>query len=427
MMILPTLLAAAVALMNPTPSVVRVAPRPDGGHQLIVNGEPLFVRGVGGGQSRTAELAALGGNSIRTWGPSQGALEAAAAHGMWVMMGLPLRKARDGFYEDPERVARQLERARDIVRAHRDHPSMLLWGIGNETELGTRETERRITLWKALNDVARMVHEEDPNHPTGLVIAGINRERAEEIRAHCPDIDILCVNAYGNVSGVTRVLNEMRWDIPFLLTEYGPTGHWQVEKTPWGLPIEETSTAKADVYRRAHETVINTHPNSLGGHAFLWGHKQEKTHTWYGILLPGNDELLGAAEALSFAWTGAWPEDRWPRIEAPPVATREDGTATTAPNTFTAGERIRLTVNATDPEGDALEVTWDLRPDASNNPATGGAFEPPTEPIAGAIVEANGMEALVRLPAEAGPYRVFVYARDGKGRAATANLPLLAE
>ena len=36
-------------------------------HRLVRNGQPYFVQGVGG-HTHLAELAAIGGNSIRTWG-----------------------------------------------------------------------------------------------------------------------------------------------------------------------------------------------------------------------------------------------------------------------------------------------------------------------------------------------------------------------
>ena len=60
----------------------------------------------------------------------------------------------------------------------------------------------------------------------------------------------------------------------------------------------------------------------------------------------------------------------------------------------------------------------------SDNPGRGGDREPSTPPIAEALVSAQQNQALIQLPAKEGNYRLFVYAFDPKGSAATANLPL---
>jgi hypothetical protein len=41
-------------------------------------------------------------------------------------------------------------------------------------------------------------------------------------------------------------------DRPYVITEFGPFGWWQVEKTPWGAELEPTSTAKAITYRQSY-------------------------------------------------------------------------------------------------------------------------------------------------------------------------------
>ena len=61
-------------------------------------------------------------------------------------------------------------------------------------------------------------------------------------------------------------------------------------------------------------------------------------------------------------------------------------------------------------------------PETLTRAATGKA---PTPPIDGLVRSAAGISAVFQLPAEEGPYRLFVYVRDGHGNAATANYPLL--
>jgi len=46
----------------------------------------------------------------------------------------------------------------------------------------------------------------------------------------------------------------------------------------------------------------------------VWGQKQEKTSTWYGMFWP-TGEKLPQVDAISRAWTGQWPSNRCPRVD----------------------------------------------------------------------------------------------------------------
>ena len=65
-----------------------------------------------------------------------------------------------------------------------------------------------------------------------------------------------------------------------------------------------------------------------------------------------------------------------------------------------------------------------LRPE-SGDYATGGDFRPKLPDIEDAVIEGNAEGARVRMPEEPGAYRLFLYAYDEAGNAATANVPLL--
>ena len=52
--------------------------------------------------------------------------------------------------------------------------------------------------------------------------------------------------------------------------------------------------------------------------------------------------------------------------------------------------------------------------------------EPTPPAVEGAVASADANGAKVTMPAKAGRYRLFVIVRDGRGGAATANVPLLA-
>jgi len=64
--------------------------------------------------------------------------------------------------------------------------------------------------------------------------------------------------------------NGFDYNKPYVLTEWGTNGHWQVAQNQWGLPIKETSTGKAALYTERHQEVIAAEPDCLGGYSFLW-------------------------------------------------------------------------------------------------------------------------------------------------------------
>ena len=389
----------------------------DEGWQLLRGGQPFLIRGAGGSASMEA-LAAAGANSLRTWSTDGvgDILDEAHRHGLTVTVGIWLGHERHGFdYSDPQQVAAQLERAREAVLAHRDHPALLMWGIGNEMEgFGSGDDP---VIWKAVNDVAAMVKELDPHHPTMTVTADIGGGRIEFVHERSPAIDIHGINSYGGALSIADRLRDGGGAKPFVITEFGPVGPWEMPTTDWGAPYEQTSTQKADFYRQAYEkAVLESSGQSLGAYAFLWGHKMEGTATWFGMLLD-DGKKLGAVDAMSELWTGKAPEDPAPTIE--PIVI--DAAPKLDPGaTLTASTRVG------DRDGDDVTVNWVLRPE-SGEYQTGGDFRRDLPDIEGAVVESNAGEATIRMPDEPGPYRLFAYAFDEAGNAATANIPLLVE
>ena len=416
---LARVLLLAGVLVTPMSSHAEAIPvelrQTEEGWQLIRGGQPFFIKGVGGSAS-LEQLAAAGGNSVRTWS-TDGAdkiLDEAHALGLTVTLGIWLGHERHGFdYNDENQVREQLDRAREAVLRYRDHPALLMWGIGNEME--GFENGDNPAIWKAVNDVAAMVRELDPDHPTMTVTAFVHGQRIEYVHKRSPAIDIHGVNAYGGALVVAERLREGGATKPFVLTEFGPLGPWEMPKTEWGAPYEQTSSDKAKFYRQSYEQGILSEPGfALGSYAFLWGHKMEATETWFGMFLP-DGARTGAIDVMTDLWSGSPPEDLAPVIE--PLAL--EGNAQVVP-----GAEIRIKSSVSDPEGGELRVRWALRPE-SDDFATGGDFRPNLPEIDGAIVEGSAAGARVQMPEEPGAYRLFFYAYDVAGNAATANVPLL--
>jgi len=386
----------------------------EAGWQLFRGGEPYLIRGAGGTHS-LQQLADAGANSIRTWSADDidDLLDEAHALGLSVTVGIWLGHERHGFdYSDKVQVAEQLEKARQAVLRYKDHPAVLLWGIGNEME--GFDSGDSPEIWTAVNDIAAMVKRIDPYHPTMAVTAEIGGGRIESLHKHSPAIDIHGINSYGGAPSLAERYRTGGASKPYVLTEFGPPGAWEVPKNEWGAAMEPTSTQKAAFYKRSYErAVLEQEGLALGSYAFTWGFKMEATATWFGMFL-SDGSRLAAVDVMTELWSGAPPADRAPGIE--PLAI--DVSAELDP-----GDLVNVSAQTTDPEGGPITALWALRPE-SGDYLTGGDFRPNLPEVEGVILEGDSKGARLRMPDEPGPYRLFLYAYDKEGNAATANLPL---
>lgn len=389
-----------------------------GDYVLLRNGEPYFVKGVGG-QQHLSLAAESGANSTRTWGSERAleVLDEAASFGMTATIGYWLDH-RAGSYLDEAYKSRVRKEVIDLVAKTKDHPALLIHALGNEINLGADTPE----AWTFVEELAVLVKKADPGHPVMTVIAGASPETLDRVARFAPSLDLIGFNTYRGISGLPDSLAKSAYTGPYLVTEWGPYGHWEVGKTPWGAPLEQASAEKAATYRSAYQIIQNDPRRGLGSYVFLWGQKQERTPTWYGVFVEKRPESgLGGestpvVEVMAEVWSGKAVTNRAPVVNAIKVGGKAANEIVVK-----AGETFKARLPATDPEGDALTHVWEVMVEATQL-GTGGSFEARPDSFPGAIRgrEADSVTIVVERP---GDYRLFGYVLDGKGRVGTANLP----
>lgn len=391
------------------------------GYQLYVDGKPFYIKGAGFEGRDPSSVAKFGGNCIRTWRPGdqfitgQQILDEAHANGLMVLLGLELAKERHGFdYDDENAVKQQFEEIKKVVLNYKDHPALLAWGIGNELNL--RYTNKKV--WDAVNEIAIMIRELDPNHLTTTMLAGAGTEDIHSVVERCPDLDFLSIQLYGGIKDLPKYLEESGYKGAYAVTEWGVTGHWEVPLTAWGRPIEETSHIKAMAYKERYEQVIASDVyHCVGSFVFLWGQKQERTPTWYGMFLESG-EKTEAIDLMQYLWTGNWPENRTPQL----LQFRLNGNTAYENIYLSNAEVIQAEVLVTDPEKDQLIYRWEILPEVSfEKQSDGGDYEPRPETVFSKESKENSIT--LTAPEKSGEYRLFVYVFDGHNNAATANIP----
>ncbi len=416
-------LTSSCVMSSAQPHAVRVE-RQGERWVLLRDDQPYFVKG-GGGTGNPTLLAQLGGNSIRTWGAPdleprdwpdgthRSLLDVAEEHGLTVCAGFWVQHPRHGFdYDDEAAVKAQLDEARAFAEKWKDHPALLMWGVGNEV---THETDPVRPL-REVNRVAQVFKEVDPNHPTMTAIPGVWNGLAAHVAQNCPDIDVLGVNAYGGLHAVPQELLRQGYDGPYVVTEFGPIGHWETAVTPWGAPVEQSSAGKARSYRELYNLAVKSQPDRcLGAYAFLWGQKQERTSTWYGLLLD-TGERTPATDVMSYLWTGSWPAHRVPLVDGIEC---DAALSTINPGTE---HNARVVMDDGSSEVSGLTVEWKLLRESTATSSGGDPESRPAE-LQGMITSAGPGAVRLRAPDRPGAYRLFVFVRDAHGGAGTANFP----
>lgn len=417
-------LLAVSPLVLAAPSQVRIVQQ-EGAYVLLVDGAPFRVKGAGMGGEGQEALAARGGNSFRTWSTGmdeakvRAMLDRAQRNGLKVAMGIEVGNERHGFdYDDATAVKQQRERIRREVALYKDHPAVLMWVVGNELNLHYSNPR----VWDAVGSIADAIHKEDPNHPVMTTLAGFDKKLIDLLKARAPSLDLIGIQLYGDIGALPEKLESSGWTGPYVVTEWGPTGHWESPLTTWKAPIEDDASRKAALLQQRYEQVIASDTKQgLGSYVFLWGNKQERTPTWYGLFLPSG-ESTPAVDAMQYVWTGAWPANRAPSIQPLQL----DGRVAIDSITLAPGKTYTAQAKAHDAEGDPLRYRWTVLHESTAT-SIGGDREDVPPAVALAVQEDGKGGMTFTAPETAGTYRLFVEVHDGQGHAAYANLPFRVE
>jgi hypothetical protein len=322
---------------------------------------------------------------------------------------------RKGFnYNDKKAVKEQFERIKKNILEFKDHPALLMWGVGNELD----QFANNFNVWNAVNDIVKFIHEVDPNHPTTTMLAGVPVKHIKEIMKRCPHLDLLSINAFKWVAPVKKDITAAGWTGPYLIGEWGASGYWESDKLPWGTFIEETSTQKAEACAERYKVAISENSDRcLGAYVFYWGWKQARTHTLLS-LFSENGQETGILDVLQNVWTGKDRLNRAPTI----VPIGIDDLPTHKGVYLKPSTQHMAYTDAKDIDDDKLYYYWEIYNESAEK-KEGGDLEAKPEALANLITNGQGKALSFKTPQKEGPYRLFVTVYDGNNHIATANAP----
>jgi hypothetical protein len=402
---------------GPADGKVRVAGS-QGNWALLVNGQNWVVKGVTWGPAfsefpqHVANLKALGVNTIRTWGTDAGSkvlFDAAAAAGIRTVAGFwlapgggPGSGGCPNYVTDATYKASSMNDIVTWVTAYKDNPGVLMWDVGNESLLGlgncysgTELEAQRNAYATFVNDAAKRIHQIDPTHPVTSTDAWTGSW--PYYKANSPDLDLYGLNSYNAVCDAKATWIAGGYTKPYLITESGPAGEWEVPNDANGVPDQGTDAQNAAGYTNSWNC-IKAHPGvALGATMFHYGNEGDFGGIWFN-LKPGNNRRL-SFYALAKAYGGPAGAAG---VNTPPTfssMTVQKSGAVVAGSTFT------VTAPATDPNGDA--ITYNVLLNSNYINKSGG--------LAPATFTRNGSTFSVTAPQTLGVWKVYVFADDGKG------------
>jgi hypothetical protein len=392
------------------PSVVKVTGS-QGNWTLTVNGAPWQVKGITYGPPAQAadgymrDLKNMGVNTIRVWGVDQTntpiLIDTAARYGIKVVVGEWLNQGAD-YVNDTAYMNSVKATILSDVNLLKGHQGVLMWDVGNEVILTMQDhglsaadvEARRVGYAKFVNQLADAIHGADANHPVTSTDAYTGAW--PYYKQYSPSLDLMAVNSYGAIGNVYNDWVAGGYTKPYIVTEGGPSGEWEVPNDVNGVPTEPTDLQKRDGYT-ASWNAVNAHPKvDLGVTEFHYGIENDFGGIWLNTFT-GGWKRLGYA-ALQKAYTGQAPANTAPEINSMTVSNQ---TAVPAGGTFTVNAGV------TDPNGDYIRYNLMY----SNKYVSGGG----TGLLNVDFTDNGNGSFTVKAPDQLGVWKVYVYAYDGQG------------
>jgi cellulose synthase/poly-beta-1,6-N-acetylglucosamine synthase-like glycosyltransferase len=418
-------------LAHETPVTAQAIQRSPDGFQWIVEGKAFAVQGISYHSppewysnevpltrrqvaADFQAIKAMGANTIRRYHSDvfdHNVLRMAKEYDLKVLYGFALPEALN-YGADLKKTAALRETILQTVKGQRGQVAVLGWMLGQETWSrlghhfqGEELKQVRLAYLTFLDELSQEIHLLDKERPILVALEG-GKELSQAIEAHhrlVPDIDVFGVNAFYEeyVLGLDSVMHELAPDRPYLLSEFGPIGYWDREKSPRAINgyLEEPSDyEKARQYQHWWQAyVVEASGQGMGGIAYNWRDIPTGTRTWYGLTDMEN-RRKASYYALQESWTG---------VEADfPLA---DSYLSPADPLWDRRPALRVALLGNNRRKKDIELNWYLSEESPTGPASG--FRP----------LGRGRNLDISEPLPAGPQRIYLYVSDKHGNVSTAS------
>ena len=174
-------------------------------------------------------------------------------------------------YLNPVHKRNMMISVKNMVSEFKDEEFLLMWALGNENNYRgltrTNCSEHPVAFSRFVNQVTRMIHSLDPNHPVCLVNG--ETQFMETYASFATEIDIFGLNSYPDTTDFGALWQKVAetYERPVLITEFG-------DSQPQFSNGYLNEDVQAQVYRNLwfdiqRHTAGKKHPgNAIGGFVF---------------------------------------------------------------------------------------------------------------------------------------------------------------
>lgn len=299
---------------------------------FLIEGKSFEVKGATFGYDKDVnnyekhfqELNNLGVNTIRTWGTGEHTrklLDVAHKYNIKVMLGIWMRHGKPGMEADDsfdyvnDSIGKETmyKNTLSIVEKYKNHPAILTWGVGNEVYLNMATDKEKIAYSKLLERICFQIKKIDENHPVTSVEAwtfGV-----DWWLKYVPSIDIFGINTYGAGANILpQELAKKGVKKPYVITEFGVRGEWEIKKDKNGVIPEPTDQEKYDAIVKGYNEWIKPKPNCLGVYVFHYANDNRHVAPW--LLTHFKSMTRPQYWAIREAYTGKKPINNVPIIKS---------------------------------------------------------------------------------------------------------------
>ncbi|WP_224483746.1 hypothetical protein [Robertkochia aurantiaca] len=394
-------------------------------YRIFKDGEPLYIKGAAGEATQMELLRDIGGNTIRFYDTLQlqSNLDSAMKHGLSVIVDIPLPRYNEKYnVYASERIKNDIYKEVEfLVLKYKDHPALLYWMLGNEVlypdSYFNSSAEEFISFYNSLID---LIHEIDSDHPVSTAVSSVSKKRIIKIATHSSELDFLSINIFGNLKRMQKELDKIKliWNGPYLISEWGDEGPWEVKTTKWGSPIEPTSEKKAErIAERYTEQIKQLGDRCMGNLVFYWGRKHERTHTWFSLF----DEK-GRKSQMVYHLNDLFEQRETVSGEAPKIGYMLiDGKGAEENMVLKPGALLNAAIYYEADDCDRIEISWEILPEAWDHVRYDKEDKP--DDLNHLITASYDNQAVIKTPDREGPYRLFCYVTHENGSFSSANTP----
>src|SRR6202042_3757447 len=129
---------------------------------------------------------------------------------------------------------------------------------------------------------------------------------------------LISVNDYGDVCNLKADWAADGFTKPYIVTESGPAGEWEVANDANGVPLQETDQQNSAGYASAWGCITGNPGISLGGTLFNYGTENDFGGVWYNLKTGGWNRL--SYDEVTKLFTGTEPANTAPVISSMAVS-----------------------------------------------------------------------------------------------------------